>query len=555
MIPRRLQGCHWDYPLLVLVCLVLFLPGQWALPPFDRDEARFAQASRQMLESGDYLDIRFQDQPRYQKPVGIYWLQALSAWLSGAPNAIGAYRIPSLLGAVAAVLLTFSIGALLFDRPTGRLAALLLASTLLLNVEARMAKTDALLLACILTVQRTTALAWLHRTRVWQPTAGQWLAGWLALAAGILIKGPVAPAVAGVTLLAAGWAAKSLRWLRPLRPGWGLALVLMLVVPWLAAILWHSQGRFLADSLGQDFVAKLFGGQESHGAPPGFYLASFWIGLWPVWFLVALALPWAWRERRRPQVLFLLAWILPVWVLCELVPTKLLHYLLPIYPALTLVAARAWRERGPVPPRYARAVGGLWLVGGALLPLGLAGAYYFLQGVQPFAPGPALAAWLALAGGVAGWRHRTRAGGPLLPLLSAVILYAQVFQQALPAMDRFWLSRTVVRALPPPGAACPRYRLLAVGFTEPSLVFLAGTDSILVPYGGERARERVRAFLAAEPCGLALLPEVLARDLHPAGGLGVNRVATVAGFDYTKGRFRELLLISKACRPSPGTSG
>src|SRR6187399_1721653 len=62
--------------LLALVALVAFLPGQFSIPPIDRDEARFAQATKQMIESGDFVDIRFQDVARYKKPVGIYWLQA-----------------------------------------------------------------------------------------------------------------------------------------------------------------------------------------------------------------------------------------------------------------------------------------------------------------------------------------------------------------------------------------------------------------------------------------------------------------------------------------------
>jgi len=61
---------------LVLVCLVAFLPGFFTIPPVDRDEARFAQATKQMLEGGGFVDIRFQDEVRYKKPIGIYWLQA-----------------------------------------------------------------------------------------------------------------------------------------------------------------------------------------------------------------------------------------------------------------------------------------------------------------------------------------------------------------------------------------------------------------------------------------------------------------------------------------------
>ena len=62
--------------LLVLLGLVCFVPGLASLQPMDRDEPRFAQASKQMVETGDYVDIRFQDEPRYKKPIGIHWLQA-----------------------------------------------------------------------------------------------------------------------------------------------------------------------------------------------------------------------------------------------------------------------------------------------------------------------------------------------------------------------------------------------------------------------------------------------------------------------------------------------
>src|ERR1043165_2099878 len=102
--------------LLVGVSLVAFLPGFFNIPPVDRDEARFAQATKQMLEAGDYIDIRFQDEVRYKKPVGIYLLQAgmvRAAEALGVPQArstIWLYRVPSLIGAIGAVLLTYWTG-------------------------------------------------------------------------------------------------------------------------------------------------------------------------------------------------------------------------------------------------------------------------------------------------------------------------------------------------------------------------------------------------------------------------------------------------------------
>ena len=90
------------YLLLILLGLVFYVPGLGKIPAVDRDEAGFAQASRQMLETHDYVNIRFQDQPRHKKPVGIYWLQAASVALTGRLNttAVWPYRLPSLLGAL-----------------------------------------------------------------------------------------------------------------------------------------------------------------------------------------------------------------------------------------------------------------------------------------------------------------------------------------------------------------------------------------------------------------------------------------------------------------------
>src|SRR5579885_3375002 len=99
--------------MLILFALLCFLQGIRTLPPTNRDESRYAQATKQMFESNDFVDIRFQDQPRYRKPIGIYWLQAASvglaksAGISDAQQRIFFYRIPSLLNATASVLVLY----------------------------------------------------------------------------------------------------------------------------------------------------------------------------------------------------------------------------------------------------------------------------------------------------------------------------------------------------------------------------------------------------------------------------------------------------------------
>src|SRR6204780_1830764 len=137
---------------LTLCGLLLFLPGFFTIPPIDRDEARFAQATKQMVETGDFVDIRFQDDVRYKKPVGIYWLQsavveiASELGLQRAQLRIWLYRVPSLIGAIGAVLLTYWTALAFVTRRGAIFAGLMMASSVLLGVEARLPKTDAMLL-------------------------------------------------------------------------------------------------------------------------------------------------------------------------------------------------------------------------------------------------------------------------------------------------------------------------------------------------------------------------------------------------------------------------
>lgn len=260
-----------SFPILALLGLLLWLPGIVSLPPLDRDESRFAQSSRQMVQSGDWVDIRLGHVPRYKKPVGIYWLQAASATVTRASDHIWAYRLPSLLGAIAASWLTVWCALALVGAEAAFLAGLLMLGSVLLTAEASIATTDAVLLACVLGMQGV--LLRLYRAAR-EPEAAPVSArlvmwGWVAFAFGILVKGPVPLAVAGATI--AGLVAwdRDWRWLKSLRPWAGAGLALLLIMPWLIAITIQSQGEFLEQSLGNDFASKMAGGQESHGAWPG----------------------------------------------------------------------------------------------------------------------------------------------------------------------------------------------------------------------------------------------------------------------------------------------
>src|SRR6202163_48884 len=185
---------------LTLVGLIFFLPGFFTIPPIDRDEARFAQATQQMVETGDFVDIRFQDDVRYKKRVGVYWLQAAAvetASALGLPRAqlrIWLYRVPSLIGAIGAVLLTYWTALAFVTRRGAVLAGLILGSSVLLGVEARLAKTDAMLLLTVVAAMGALARVYLSWQRGEDPAHPPWTwpaVFWTALAGGTLLKGPL----------------------------------------------------------------------------------------------------------------------------------------------------------------------------------------------------------------------------------------------------------------------------------------------------------------------------------------------------------------------------
>lgn len=555
-VPPRSEPNVWLQALLVLVALAFFLPGLFELPPVDRDEARFAQAAKQMLETGDVVEIRFQDEARNKKPVGVYWAQvaAASAWgaltLQAPERApIWVYRLPSLLGACLAVLLTFRIGRRLFGSTAGALSAVMLAGCLLLGVEARTAKTDALLLATILLAQWALAELYMNLREGRPSGVGLAIAFWLGIGLSALVKGPIVLLVVGGTLLGLLVYERRVAWLAGLRPWPWLLLALAVFLPWLVAIAIETRGAFFEEALGHDLFGKIAGGQESHGAPPGLYLLLVFLTFWPFSLLLGLAVPWSWLQRRRPAVVFCLAWILPTWLVFELVPTKLPHYVLPVYPALAILCAAAVREVALAPNALAARGWTAWLRFGSLiaflaitllLALGLVAVPLYLEG-RLLWTGVA-AALVLLALGAAVLRLRPQRGGEagvLALALGAWLLYVVGWPGVVPNLQSLWLSPRVAAAVAE-AQRCPEGVLASTGYSEPSLIFLTRTDTRL----GDPAR--AAATLAEDPaCNLALVSSEAEEAFRAALGEAAARlqsISTIEGLNYSKGKELRLQL-------------
>lgn len=534
--------------LLLLLSLLLFLPGFFQTPPMDRDESRFAQASKQMVETGDYVDIRFLGGVRYKKPVGIYWLQAgvvEAARSVGVPDALSTiwlYRIPSLVGAIGAVLMTYWTALAFLTRRGAVLAALMLAGCVLLGVEARLAKTDAVLLLTI--VAAMGALARVYLTHEPQSATrgkgGRARDGglalpsifWTALAAGFLIKGPVILLFVGLTVLTLAIADRSLQWARALRPAGGAIWFLLLVLPWFIAIVLRSGTSFFEGSLGRDMLSKVASGQESHGAPPGYYLVLFWVTFWPGAVLAGMAAPAVWRARRERDVRFLLAWLVPSWFVFELVVTKLPHYVLPTYPAIAILIA-AVIERGALSRRSWLELG---TVGWLLFPVVAVGAA--VAALVTFKADIGLLMWPFAAGaivfGLLAWRLYSVDGAELAvlrALAASFLLAVTVYVATIPYLSRLFPSVLLADALK--SVQCHGPVVAAAGFQEPSLAFLVGTS--MIPTSGAAAAD----FLAPGGCRLALIEQrsdAEFRQRAQAIGLPYAVHEQIEGFNYSNGR-------------------
>lgn len=532
-LDRYIAG--WRGPLLAaLVALLAGLPVLALLPPLDRDESRYAQATSQMLETGDFVDIRFQDEPRWKKPVGIYWMQAAAvAATSGVESrAIQPYRIPSILGAMLAAAACAWVGAAMFGARAGFLAGAMLGASFLLSTEAGIAKTDAMLCGAVTLAMAALARIYLATRAGEPPKRPHKLLFWSALGLSILVKGPIGLVVIVPAMLLLSLWDRNIAWLRRLGWGWGLPLVALIVGPWALAITIATDGGFWREAIGGDLAPKLAGGHESHGAPPGTYLGLIALTFFPAALLLPAAVATAWTRRAEPAIRFLVCWLVPAWLIFELTPTKLVHYNLPVFGALALLAAAALTR--PV-GRWSRYIGAaLTVVVGVLL------AAAVVAGLTEFGRSTAQTwatitiVFSVLAGLIGAFLllHRAPAPAVIASLALGVVAHgalAGTLRQLKPLSVSPRLQQVLERADLHPRQGRPGPVAIA-GFHEPSFVFLTGRDTELTDAEGA-----ARALAEGRP---AIVEERQAQGFREAAArLGVTgrSVGVVNGHNYSQG--------------------
>jgi 4-amino-4-deoxy-L-arabinose transferase-like glycosyltransferase len=359
-----------NYALLFLGCLLFHIAGTWSIPLIDRDEPRFAEASREMIERGDYVVPHFNNQLRLDKPPLAYWAQVANYKIFG-ENDFSA-RFPS---AVAAALVAISIlawGTKIGGDGVGWWAAIIFTLSLQTFVHAKAAVADMWLILFVI-------LAHWAGYEIIQRAASSWkwwFVFYFSLALGFLAKGPIAWAPL-LTLVAIKFFVRDVDLAKRFKFVRGILLMVAIVALWGVPALIQTHGEFFRIGIGRHVVGRSFGAMESHGANSlGLYLL-----LLPFYFVTVFAsfFPWSiklpalakklWRDRdktcpehgRRIDI-YLVCGIAVIFIIFTLIKTKLPHYTLPAFPLLSLLLARHLVDRAQFLKRSAVAVASIYLV-------------------------------------------------------------------------------------------------------------------------------------------------------------------------------------------------
>jgi 4-amino-4-deoxy-L-arabinose transferase-like glycosyltransferase len=526
--------------LLLLLALagLLFFLGLGTLGLTDRDEGSNAEAAREMVESGDWITPTLNGEPRFAKPVFLYWL------ISGAYRLFGVSeftaRLPSALFGLALILLQYWFLARVRGATLGFLGALML----LLNVEiiaiGRLVLTDSVLIFFT-----TLALFgfWLGFHGTGKARHYLWLL-YIGMALGTLTKGPIGFAVPLLAIVP--YLTITHRWRRFWQTGFPLAgslLFLALALPWYGMMLAIHGARYTA-SAQADTVGRFLNVIGGHGGTLFFYVPVLLFGFFPWSGLLPVALyqglrNWRdyWADRRAEKEegaqeleLFASLWIVATFVFFSASATRLPHYIGPLFPAAALLTAAYW-HRCLLDQATAglRASLRLLIVTGSLLGFGLAASpslyAHFVDKMTKEFPmaaqvdpglGPPAAGFILIIGTVlAGYfgllRERRGAAFWAAGVTIGLVLLVSL-QITVPRFSRYFVSPPQELAFTAGVNLGPDDRLILYGPPQPSLIFYAKRKAILIKPGEEA---KMQPHLTQSGRTMIMMPAHLKPQLPP----------------------------------------
>ena len=511
----HLKSAIRNYALLFFGCLFFHVTGTWSLPLIDRDEPRFAEASREMIERGDYVVPYFNNQVRLDKPPLTYWLQTASYRLFGENDF--AARFPSVVAAALVALSIFGWGSRLRPPPrssaseariggtkVGWWAAIIFTLSLQIFLHAKAAVAD-MWLVLFMTTAHWSGYELIRRSsreseyQTWNPPSRYdgtadiehrttnlwWWVFYVSLAFGFLAKGPVG----WIPLLTVGstmFFVRETQFARRFKFARGVLLALAIVAIWGVPALIETHGEFFSIGIGRHVVGRSLVTMEGHGPNSfGMYLLLlpfYFVTIFISFFPWSIRLPWLirklWLNHDKIEN-YLIAGVAVIFIIFSLIKTKLPHYTLPALPLIALLLAQRLATENSM--RFFRNCA----VGSAL-------AYFTIALVVP-------------------------------PLVARFFPTYELFRQ----------SREYLRADMEFGAA---------SFTEPGLVwyFRSRVHGFLAPLNNRRAPD----FMAQTGPRFVIVPTSLATKLvsnHPEE----RKMFSTRGFNIAKGEHVELTLVLK----------
>lgn len=451
---RSVASSSWGYALLLLffgaATLIPNLSG-WDL--WNPDEPRYAQVAREMIDSGNYLVPHLNAEVYPDKPPVFFWLIAACSRPFHEVTATAA-RLPSALAALAVIVLTYALGRRMFDRITGLFAGISLLTTVQFFWLARRANID-----MTLTMLTTLAL-FLFYCGYTGATRHRWwfLLSYACMGLAVLTKGPVGLIIPLATIIVFLVSGGEARRLKEIHVGKGLAIAVGIVLLWLIPACWWGGQEYTHSLLFKQNLGRVVD-SYSHKRPFYYYLINFPADFLPWTFFLPSAAAWFWRNRRKsagPGVRFSLGWFLTTFIFFSVISGKRNLYLLPLYPAASLMMGHFWsqmfcQEKGgrprslpaPVSVPFLLFFGASLLAGAALTVLSLWKLYpsrYDLSGLNLM-----LLAGILLAGGLLGVIVVRRVPRLVFSYSLLVLLMVSMFiigvTHLLPFMNKFKSAR------------------------------------------------------------------------------------------------------------------
>jgi 4-amino-4-deoxy-L-arabinose transferase-like glycosyltransferase len=499
----RIKSTIAKYAILFFSCVVFHIVGTWTLPLIDRDEPRFAEASREMIERGNYIVPYFNNQLRLDKPPLAYWAQIASYRVFGQNDF--AARFPSAVAAALTALVIFAWGWRLSGERLGWWAAIIFALSLQTFVHAKAAVADMWLVLFMTSAHWAGYELYSARPAVTSHHILRWwFAFYLSLALGFLAKGPIAwtPLLTVAVTIVSRQERELVRRFKFIP---GMLLTLGMIATWGIPAVIQTHGEFFTIGIGRHVIGRSLATMEGHGANSiGMYLLLlpfYFVTVFVSFFPWSIKLPWLvrklWQERKtatnatgynhggssgKMSDNYLITGIGIIFVIFTLVATKLPHYTLPAFPLLALLLAMHWNA-APFANRHS----------------------FFKTTAAVTA-----SVWIALA--------------LILPPMVA---------RFFPAYQLFQQSRTALET---------NMQFASVEFEEPSLVwyFRSRVKGFLTPLNKRRAAE----FMGQPGPRFVVLPMAVAGPLFSDSPQNWQSFTT-SGFNIAKGKRVDLTLVLK----------